>query len=76
MKFTLGGYYRHPTGRMIHVLAECLTDLYGNSFLAESSDVFQPITAVGKGESFTVNWTPITREEWMTQYDPGPATTT
>lgn len=71
MKFEVGGYYRNEGDGMMHVLTECDTDLYGRTLIAETDDDYEPLRAVGKSAGHAVNWHPITRDEWLKQFEEG-----
>lgn len=67
MTFEVGKCYKHPSGEQIKIVADANTTLYGDCFIAESNKNHD-LLPMGKEESFTVNWSEITEEQWMENF--------
>jgi len=67
MKFEVGKYYRHTTGKEISIICEANTTMYGETLIAEGCHCTEFI-AVGSDESAAVNWIEITKEEWLKNF--------
>ncbi len=63
MKFNIGRYYKHSTGKMIFICGVCSTYAYGMCLMAE--DVYGSFSPVGNHEGATDNWREITEEEFL-----------
>ncbi len=63
MGFEAGKYYRHTTGKEIHVLTEVETTQWGKILIAEAN-FNSEIIAVGTYIGSAVNYSEISREEW------------
>lgn len=67
MVFEIGKCYRHTTGEELSIAGEVDTVMYGKCLLAESN--YKPnLIPVGRDESAAVNWTEISKEEWMKNF--------
>ena len=62
--FEIGKYYRHTSGKMMHILCEAETTLYGKTLLAETFGQGEYFRAVGKGKSYCINFVEISKDEW------------
>ena len=64
LRFEIGGYYKHPTNSVIHIVGAVPTTMYGWCLVAEGqgSDQLHPI---GQHEGATDNWEVATEVEWM-----------
>lgn len=67
MIFEIGKYYKHTTGEMLHIISAGKTTLYGWTMIAETTRGSNLVT-VGVGESFAVNWSESTEEEWLSHF--------
>lgn len=67
MIFEVGKYYRHTTGKEISIICEADTTMFGKTLIAEEAGDIK-FVAVGGDESHSVNWTEITKEEWMKNF--------
>jgi hypothetical protein len=68
MIFEIGKCYRHTTGEEIQIVGEVNTTLYGNCLAAESNRKRDLIPVSKNDEAATVNWTEISQEEWMKNF--------
>jgi hypothetical protein len=67
MVFVNGKCYKHTTGTQIKVIGEVNSTLYGHCLMAEDSDGrFYP---VGKTEDNAFNWSEISEEEWLKNFN-------
>lgn len=65
-KFEIGKYYKHSSGKIIHILGRVETTSYGYCLVAEtSSGVLVP---VGEHDDAIIGWEELTREEWMKNF--------
>jgi len=62
--FQIGKYYRHATGKCMHIIGGVETTDYGWSLVAESHGE-SDLMPVGQDEGNRVNWEEITLEDWM-----------
>jgi hypothetical protein len=69
MIFEIGKYYKHTTGRMLHVLCNVETKLYGDVLLAETYGGYKEFQAVGRLEENTMNFVETEKEEWDKAWD-------
>lgn len=68
MKFEIGKYYRHTTGHELAILCEAETTIRGKGLVAETNGRDE-LTLVGESEENAVNYTEITKKEWMKNFD-------
>ena len=68
MKFEIGKFYRHTTGKDLAIIGELETTMFGKTLIAETKDITECLMAVGRQESATANYTEITKEEWMKNF--------
>jgi hypothetical protein len=66
MVFEVGKCYRHTTGFEISIVAEIETVMYGSCLVAE--DAYGELHPFGKREDNAVNYSEITKEEWMRNF--------
>jgi len=53
MKFEIGKFYRHTTGKDLAIIGELETSMYGFALIAETNDITESFMAVGREESAT-----------------------
>ena len=63
MVFELGKYYKHESGKMMHVLVEANTTVYGDNTLIAEDD-FGNLIPVGRSEYHCKNYTEVQQDEW------------
>ncbi len=63
MCFQLGKYYKHTTGYCLHIVGALETTMWGLTLIAETTG--NKLIAVGRDEASAVNYSEITKEEWM-----------
>lgn len=68
MKFEVGKYYRHTTGHELAILCEAETTIRGKGLVAETNNPKEELCLVGMSEKHAVNYTEITKEEWMKNF--------
>ncbi len=69
MTFRIGRCYKHNTGSMLKIVGACHTTLYGWALMAECAGDRERFIAVGSDEASTANYTEITEEEWMENFN-------
>ena len=57
IKFEIGKYYQHTSGKKIHILCEQATTFFGKALLAEDNK--GEFLAVGKDKEHAINWKEI-----------------
>ena len=71
MRFELGKYYRHTSGKMLHIIAVAETSFYGTALIAE--DEGGRLQPCGFEEANAKNYVEITQEAWLAALqDPRP----
>lgn len=65
--FKVGKYYKHSSGKMMHIVGSCKTTKYGWRLVGECSEesYLQP---VGQGKDNAENWEEINEDEWMSNF--------
>ena len=63
MKFEIGKYYEHTSGKQIHILCETVTEAFGKCLMCESSGGI--IYPVGLTEEYSANYKLISRERFL-----------
>lgn len=67
MKFEIGKYYQHSGGRKISIIGELQTTFWSwqnlPTLIGECDDA--SLRPIGRDENATVNWSEITKEEWL-----------
>ncbi len=66
-KFEIGKYYKHSGGRMIHILCEAKTTVYGITLVAEEVGN-ENLIPVGKSKDNAINWEIAKKEEWLKNF--------
>jgi len=67
-RFELGKYYRHTTGKCMHIVGTVETTMWGWTFVAEEHSS-NHLAAVGfSDDSCSVNWHETTEDDWMTGF--------
>ncbi|MBE3101238.1 MAG: hypothetical protein IMZ47_03090 [Firmicutes bacterium] len=61
--FQIGRYYKHTGGRMIHILMESETEVWGHCFIAEESES-NSLCPVGMDSDAAGNWKEIPKKEF------------
>jgi hypothetical protein len=69
MIFEIGKFYKHTTGLQFSILAEITTTMRGNGLVAETNNANEEITTVGKSEAAAENFTEISEDEWMKNFN-------
>jgi len=67
MKFQIGKFYRHTTGKEFSIVGTVRTTMFGDTLVAEQNDNVD-LVAVGSDESATTNFVEISKEEWMKNF--------
>lgn len=68
MKFKVGKFYKHTDGTKLAIICKADTTMFGETLLAEQSNTSEFI-AVGSGKEDAVNYTEITKVEWLESFD-------
>lgn len=70
MKFELGKFYKHTTGRTLSIVGLAETTMWGRTFVGEEikNEGMSILIAVGNCEDNAVNYIEITKEEWMKNF--------
>lgn len=66
MRFEVGKYYEHSTGKKMHILGEVNSDIYYSPGLV-AEDLEGNFIPVGIGEEYVVNWNEISEVEWLNE---------
>jgi hypothetical protein len=61
--FELGKYYKHSTGKKLHICGLVDSYYYGNCFAGEDEN--GNLSDVGKDADNTVNWKEISKDEFI-----------
>lgn len=75
MIFEPGKFYKHTSGKMISTLDFLETTMWGRTLIVEESGNPGLNCVATDSESFAVNYTEISKEEWMSKKG-GPITMT
>jgi hypothetical protein len=69
MKFEVGKFYKHASGKTLYIIAEVKTFLWGNTLIAEEGSYKRglngKLTAVGSKQYSAVNYCEITEKEFL-----------
>jgi len=66
--FQVGKYYRHPSGKCMHIIGAVKTTLYNWVLVAEDGTAnLQPI-GIGD-EGYAQNWYQTTEEDWLAEFN-------
>ena len=68
MRFEIGKYYKHTTGKMIHIISAGKTTLYGWTLIAEVVGENSELMTVSSSMGSAVNYTEIDKAEWMKNF--------
>lgn len=69
MKFEVGKFYKHTTGHQLAIICTANTTMFGEALIAEQNTSID-FVAVGSDEAAAVNYTEITVQEWMKNFNP------
>ena len=61
--FRVGRYYKHSSGKLIHIVGSVKTTMYGWTLVAESSDASNLIP-IGQDTDNFANWFEVSKEAW------------
>lgn len=65
MRFEIGKFYKHTSGKKISIVGCVETTMYGKTLIAEQCDS-PDFTPVGySSDSFAQSWIEIPEDEWM-----------
>ena len=67
MTFKIGKFYRHTSGRCLHILCRQDTTMWGSTLIAEGSHSSN-LQPVGGDEDASANWSEITQQEWLVNF--------
>jgi len=65
MRFEVGKFYKHTSGKKIAIVAEAVTTMYGKTLIAEQCDRADFMPVGSDSDDYAANWTEITKDEWM-----------
>ena len=66
-QFKVGGFYKHKTAGLMHIVGAVPTTLYGWTLVAETTQS-AILKTIGQGLGYTVGWAETTEEDWMTYF--------
>jgi hypothetical protein len=65
--FKVGRYYKHPGGKVIHIVGAVRTTMYGWTLVAEEGGSSN-LLPIGQDTDSAANWTETTEEHWMSGF--------
>lgn len=67
MKFEIGKFYEHTSGKQVAIVGKVKTTMWGETLVAENANESY-LSPFGSDEAAAENWSEITKEEWMKNF--------